>query len=386
MTHGERYLELVLRYAKVAPGDDVDSYTGPPEFAEKIEHEDALTPVELAEEAHAFSAAVADPDAARVRWLEAQLAGIEAASLKLAGERIPFSDLVERCYGVRPKLMPDEAFAEAHARLDQALPGSGDVRERAQSWLDTQVVPPDRVGPALEEITGRLREWTHEAIGLPEGEDVSLSTTSGERWFGFAEYKGDLHTRIVLNTDIPMWSDRIAEFVTHEIYPGHHTENVLKEAELISGRGYLELAVFAAPAQKAFLTEAIADAGFETALGPDPDAAVAELVRPLGVPYDAEIASVLREAKHVLEWLTINCRILLDEGMTVDAVRPYLRRWMLESDDYVERLARNVEDSPWHPYTVSNALARPLCARWVGRDPVRLKRLLAEQLTTDDLL
>ena len=72
--------------------------------------------------------------------------------------------------------------------------------------------------------------------------------------------------------------------------------------------------------------------------------------------------------------------------MSVDDIRPYLRRWMLESDDYVDRLARNVEDFPWHPYTVSNVLARPICGRWVDRDPARLRRLLAEQLTTADLV
>jgi hypothetical protein len=387
MTLGERYLELVLRYAKVAPEDDVDSYTGPPDLQERVEKEDVPTPTEVAEEARSLAGRVVDdPDDARRRWLAAQLAGIEAACRKLAGESIPFPELVRRCYDVEPQLVPDEVFAEAHAELDRALEGSGDIRARALAWLDTQVVPPDRVAAALEELTGHLHDWARDAIGLPDDERVSLSTTSGERWLGFAEYEGDLRTRIVLNTDIPMWSYRLAEFVTHEIYPGHHTENVVKEVELIR-RGYLELAVFAAPAQKAFLTEGIADAGFEAAFGAEPDTAAAELVRPLGIPYDAETATVIRRAKHTLEHLGVNARILLDEGrMAIDDVRPYLRRWMLESDDYVDRLARNVEDFPWHPYTVSNTLARPICGRWVDRDPARLRRLLAEQLTTADLV
>jgi hypothetical protein len=47
---------------------------------------------------------------------------------------------------------------------------------------------------------------------------------------------------------------------------------------------------------------------------------------------------------------------------------------------------RNIEDYPWQPYAVSNALAYPLCRRWVAGDRTRLRRLLAEQLTTEDLL
>lgn len=222
---------------------------------------------------------------------------------------------------------------------------------------------------------------------LPEGESVELNTTTGERWFGFAEYEGDLRTRISLNTDVPMWSYRLAEFVTHEIYPGHHTENVWKEAELIGARGYLEAAVFAAPAQKALLTEGMADVGFELAFGPNADEAAAELFRPLGIPYDAGTAAAIRAVKLALAPMGTNIRILLDEErMSWDEARAYLRRWAIESDDYVDRIMRNIEDYPWQPYAVSNALAYPICRRWVAGDPARLKRLLAEQMTTEDLL
>lgn len=377
----------MLRYAKVAPDGDVDSYTGPPDLKERVDAEEALTPSEVADEAGSLAGEVrAQADATRVRWLRAQISGIETASRKIAGESIPFADLVERCYGVRPQLVPDDVLAETHAKLERALGGKGDIRDRAAAWLATQVVPPNRVAPALEDLAGHLREWTSRELGLPEGEEVSLSTTSGVAWMGFAEYEGMLKTRVVVNTDIPMWSFRLAEFVTHEIYPGHHTENILKEVELIGGRGYVELAVFAAPAQKAFLTEGVADAGFDTAFAPDPDAAAAELVRPLGVPYDTEVAAAFRQAKRMLENLAVNARILLDEGrVSLGELRPYLRRWMLEDDDYVERMAKNVESFPWHPYPVSNALARPICSGWVGRDRGRLRRLLAEPLTSADL-
>jgi len=294
---------------------------------------------------------------------------------------------VFRCYGIEPELVPEEVFAEAHGSLDTALPGKGDIRERAQRWLAAQIVPAELIGPGLDAAAEHLRAWTVEAVGLPEGESVELRTTTGKHWFGLAEYEGGLRTRITMNTDIPMWSYRLGEFVSHEMYPGHHTENVWKEAELIGGRGYLELAVFTAPAQKALLTEGVADLGFKFGFGQDGDHAAAELFRPLGIPYDAERAAAVRSAKLQLAPLGLNVRILLDEQrISLDDAWAYLRRWAIESDDYVARIMRNIEDYPWQPYTVANALGEPLCRRWVDGDPGKLKRLLAEQLTTDDLL
>jgi hypothetical protein len=388
VTLGEQYLELVLRLAKIAEPGVVDSYSGPRELEERVEAEEALTPAELLDETRRLARLVdAEPDPTRRRWPAAQLSGIEAACLWLGGEPLSFPELVRRCYGIEPQVVADEVFAEAHARLESALPGNGDVRERAQRWLATQIVPPELVGPGLEVAVAHLREWTRANVGLPDGENVELSTTSGERWLGFAEYEGELRTQVTLNTDVPMWSYRLAEFVTHEIYPGHHTENVWKEAELITGRGYVEAAIFAAPAQKALLTEGMADVGFELAFGADADEAVAELFRPLGIPYDAETAAAIRSARLALGPLGTNIRILLDEQrISWDDAAVYLRRWWFEPDAYIDRIMRNVADYPWQPYAVSNALAHPLCRRWVDGDPARLKRLLAEQLTTEDLL
>jgi hypothetical protein len=389
VTIGEQYLELALRFGKAGDPGAVDSYSGPAELKERVDAEEALMPSELLDETLrlASRADAEETDPVRRRWLTAQLSGIEAACRRLDGERISFRELILRCYGIEPELVPEEVFAEAHTDLDAALPGKGDVRERAQRWLATQVVPADLIRPGLDAATRHLRAWTAGAVGLPEGESVELHTTTGKQWFGLAEYEGGLHTRVTMNTDIPMWSYRLGEFVSHEIYPGHHTENVWKEAELISGRRHVELAVFAAPAQKALLTEGMADLGFDFGYGEDGDHAAAELFRPLGIPYDAERALAVRSAKRELAPLGLNLRILLDEQrISLDEAWTYLRGWAIESDEYVARIMRSIEDYPWQPYTVANALGEPLCRRWVGGDPSKLKRLLAEQLTTEDLV
>jgi hypothetical protein len=61
----------------------------------------------------------------------------------LGGERVPYRELARRCHGVDPRLVSDEQFGAAHDLLAGVLPGSGDVRRRAQEWTDTQLVAPE---------------------------------------------------------------------------------------------------------------------------------------------------------------------------------------------------------------------------------------------------
>jgi hypothetical protein len=78
----------------------------------------------------------------------------------LVGERLSLAEEVEGCHGVLPTLVPEEAFAEAHQRLDAGRPGGGALPERYQHWLSSQVVPPDKFLPALLSLTEELRERT----------------------------------------------------------------------------------------------------------------------------------------------------------------------------------------------------------------------------------
>src|SRR5690606_15063731 len=86
-------------------------------------------------------AAARGGEARRRRWLRAQAVGLHTTARRLAGEPIAYADEVEACYGVRPAAIPDDVFAEAHRRLDEALPGTGDLRERVIAWREGHAVP-----------------------------------------------------------------------------------------------------------------------------------------------------------------------------------------------------------------------------------------------------
>src|SRR5438067_11482250 len=161
----ERYLVLGLRLGKLIPGL-VDAYYGPEELSARVDGEDAPDPAVLASEAVHLLGELEDAtdDPQRVRWLRTQLVGLETVAARLAGEQISYVDEVERCYGIRPELVPEEEFARAHEALAGVLPGEGPVKERFQAWEASQTVERDALLPIFDALTIERRARTAELV------------------------------------------------------------------------------------------------------------------------------------------------------------------------------------------------------------------------------
>src|SRR5215204_557867 len=211
MTPAERYLLLGLRLGRHVDGL-VDAYYGPPELKEQADAEPLADTATLAADADSLLAEVGDG------WLGDQVLGLRTYAGVLAGETISYSVEVERCYGVRPTPPTPEAYAEAHERLDELLPGEGSLAERREAFRQSQVVPAERMLPALGEIVAELRARTEALVSLPEGEALELEQVSDEPWWAFNYYLGGLRSRVVLNTDVPTTADDLIVLAAHEVY------------------------------------------------------------------------------------------------------------------------------------------------------------------------
>ena len=312
---GERYLEVVLRFAKLAP-ELVHCWCGPPEIATRVEAEPPPTPATLRAQIRELL------DVEEDRWVRAQLEALEVATRWLDGRRFEYAELVERCHGVRPELTPEDVFAAAHRRLNEALPRRGSLVERYRTWLATQVVPVEALPAALDALVRELRERTRRKFGLPEGESADVELVSGERWAGFTRYLGGGRSRILINTDLPIPSFRLLEIVAHEIYPGHHADAAWKDNP-----------VMVYPTAQPLVSEGTAMVALEALLGDDAEEVAAACLRPLGIPYDVETAAVVRSAKEALVPLQQNIELL---GLSREEARAYARRWLLEPDESVD--------------------------------------------------
>ncbi len=367
----------------------VDAYYGPADLATRAAAGPARPPAELEARARRLLADLAadtDLDATRRRFLTAQVAGLRTTAAKLAGEAIGYVDEVQACYGVRPEMVAEDTFAAAHRRLDEVLPGSGPLGERYVAWRETQVVPPDKLRPAVDSLAEDLRQRTATLFGLPEGERVEFDLVTNEPWAGFNYYLGDLHSRVVVNVDLPVLSTGLGHLVAHESYPGHHTEHCRKEVGLVRRRQHLEETIFLVGTPQCLLAEGLADLGLEVVAGRRPEPVVASHLRPLGIPYDADLVAQLSEAGESLGTVRGNAALLLhDRGADVDTVVDYLARWSLLSRPRAKKAVQFLTDPTWRAYVYCYVEGVALCRRFVAGDPARFARLISEQLTPADL-
>ena len=383
----ERYLVLGLRLGQLIPGL-VDAYYGPSELSARVEAEGRPDPAALAAEARSLLGELDESieEAQRGRWLRAQLVGLETVAARLAGEAVDYVDEVERCYGIRPALFPEDEFARAHEVLGEALPGGGPVKKRYQAWEQAQSVERDALLPALEALTTELRARTLELLDLPDGESTELELVEDEPWLAFNYYRGGLRSRVVFNTDLPWRSTDLLPAVAHELYPGHHTEHVLKEDHLVRERGLLEETIFMVGTPQSLLSEAAATLAPEVVAEGRVDELSAQLLAPHAIPYDAETAAVVRTQAERLAHVAANVALLLHEqGLPLDEVRAYARRWSLRSDERVEKGLEFVSDPTWRAYVFCYSEGLQRARIFADGDPSRFRRLLTEQLVPSDL-
>jgi hypothetical protein len=358
----------------------VGSYYGPPEPPAAAE---PLEPARLVEEAESLLADLERSDLApeRRKWITAQTQALLTIARRLAGERFSYADEVEGTFGIRPRWHDEAAYERAHALLEEALPGSGDVGDRYRRWLEQAAIPQERLLPALRAVVDELRARTEVLVGLPEGESLELELVSGKSWLGFNRRLGGLRSRISINTDMPFPAVDLAYFAAHEGYPGHHADGSWKEQALVRERGRVEMTLSMYTLQ-AVLSEGVAELAADLVL----DDGGQELVARLGFDYDLQVGAAVFEARRLLRTMSSNLTLLLhDRGWSLDDARDYARRWSLEPEEGVEKTVASIREHPFPGYMHCYSEGHRLCAAFVRGDPARFKRLLCEQLLPSDL-
>jgi hypothetical protein len=407
----ERYLELSLAMDRHVSGF-VDAYYGPRAIADRVAASPVMAPEHLVAEARALLGAIAaseplgDPDAeddpgshrseappdagkdaARRHFLRSQVIGILTSARKLAGEPIAYADEVEACYGVRPRRFAEDDFEAAHRRLEEVVPGNGPLAERYIAWREAQAVPTERLEAAVASLAEDLRARTGTLFGLPEGEGVDFALVTGKPWAGFNYYLGGLKSKVEINTDLPVLSSSLGHLISHEAYPGHHTERVRKEVCLLRRHRCWEESIVVIGTPENLLAEGLADLGIEIVLGPRPEMVVVEHLRPLGISYDPDVVAVVRAAAEALDGVRANAAFRLwEDRADPETVIDETVRWGLTTRARAAKQVEFLQHPLWRAYISCYVEGLPLCRAFVAGDPVRFARLITEQLTPQDLL
>lgn len=381
MSAAEDYLLLGLRLGKHVHGL-VDAYYGPEDLKEVIDEEPPVHAAELAADAVRLRDSLPDG------WLRDQVNGCATYARVLAGEQISYSDEVEGCYGVRPQRTPVSVYEQAHAELDELLPGAGPLFDRRQAWRERHLCPGDKTIAVLTDLLPVLRARTEALLDLPRGEQVTLEPVADEPWWAFNYYQGDLRSRVVLNTDVPTSGLDLLQLAGHEVYPGHHTEHAVKEQLLVRDQGHIEEAIQLVPTPQAVLSEGIAEAGIDVVLDEASREEAHAIIRRHGLELvDPDLSERISRAAQRLGTVGLDAALMIHEdGVSEEEAAAYIERWSLVTPDRAKHSVRFATDPTWRAYAITYSAGRDLCRAYIGGDPARFRALLTEPVRIGDLL
>lgn len=205
----------------------------------------------------------------RARFLAAQLTAARTRIRMMRGEEMTFVEEAEGLFGVTPDLPPLESFDPVLAEIEGLVPGDAPLWQRLSDFQAKFDIPDDRLRAVSETAIAECKRRTLEYMDLPEGESFVLAFVTDKPWSGYNYYQGGYHSKIEINTDLPVRLNRAVDLGCHEGYPGHHAFNSLLEQTLVRGRGWVEFSVYPLYSPQSLIAEGSANYGIELAFPGD---------------------------------------------------------------------------------------------------------------------
>lgn len=392
------YVALILEIGEREPGY-VDAYYGPPEWQEAAKANPRTLPrliqgaASLTERLNAVPVRGAEPVVIqRRKYLLAHVSAASARLRMLSGETMGFADEAEALFGIRPELPPLSAYDPILAEIDALIPGPGSLTDRVTAFKAHHVIPKDRLQPVMDAAITECRRRTVRHIDLPANERFTLSFVGDKPWSGYNYYLGDAASRIEINADFPIYTERAIDLGCHEGYPGHHVYNALLEKTFVRDRNWVEMSVYPLFSPMSFVAEGSANYGIDLAFpGDEATAFERDVLFPLAgldpstVEKKAQLGALQRRlarAEYTLADDYLAGRVGREETIA------RLSKYSLADPAKAAQRLRFIDT--YRSYIINYGLGRDVVQAWVERQgPNRwdgMGALLASQILPVDLL
>jgi hypothetical protein len=271
----EDYVKLVLAIGEHDAGY-VDAYYGPSDWPDEVKASGKSLD-QIVQEGKGLHEEImaagpgSDDDMVKLRhtYLARQIEAMLAYVSILQGTKMTFDEESKALYDAVAPTHPDSYFQGAIADLDKMLPGDGTVGERLDAFRSTFVIPTDKLDAVFNAAIDECRARTLKRMELPEGESFVVEYVNDKSWSAYNWYKGNGHSLIQVNTDLPIYISRAIDLACHEGYPGHHVYNALLEKNLARDRGWLEFTVYPLYSPQSLIAEGTANYGIKVAFPHD---------------------------------------------------------------------------------------------------------------------
>ena len=272
-TVAERYAHLVLALGQHDP-DYVDAFYGPAEWKTQAEKEKkSLNDISaeagnlVVDLRNADNAEPAGDEMLKLRreYLHKQISALLARVSMLKGVKLKFDTESKLLYDAVAPTYPDSHFDQILAQLESKIPGTGPLWQRYEEWRKPFMIPKEKLDAVFQAAIKECRTRTMAHLSLPPNESFTVEYVTNKPWGGYNWYKGNFHSVIQVNTDLPIYIDRAVDLAAHEGYPGHHVYNSLLEKNLVRDRGWMEFSVYALFSPQSLIAEGTANFGREVA-------------------------------------------------------------------------------------------------------------------------
>jgi hypothetical protein len=350
-TIAEEYVRLALAIDKHLPGY-IDAYFGPPDWQAQAKSEGVIPLPELARRASLLAGAVANDNTMhdqRKDFLTRHVLSMQTSLRLLQGERMPLAEEVKLLYDVQPAWVEETLFEDAHRKLEDLLPPGETMRERMAIRKKALEISVEQVKQLLPLINQRFRSLTHKRFPLPDDESIDFTFVQNQPWGAYNWYLGHCHSRVEINTDLPIRINSLANLIAHEGYPGHHTELSIKDSQLVQQVSRFEHSVALINSPSCVISEGLASCALSTIM-PD-EALVAwyagEILPMANLSHlDAQREYMIDQALENLAAVSGNAAFLLhDQAAELDKVSNYLQRYGFST----EKEARKAIEFFSHP-------------------------------------
>jgi hypothetical protein len=385
------YLRLSFHIERLVPGF-IDAYFGPPEWKTDAEAEGDIPPADLRRDAEALLHDIASiADELRREWLTKQVTAMIATLRRTEGETLPFDEELRLVYDIHPQWTDERVFEDALRQISDLLPGTESLADRLEAWDAQFDVPKEKLLPLFTACRDEARRRTRRLFALPEGEEIVLQIVEQQPWSAYNWYLGDYRSRVDVNTDLPVRANSMLELMTHEGYPGHHTEHAIKEKLLYREQGHAEACVQLINAPECVISEGLADLAREIIFTElELEAWLRDTFYPLtGIAVSVSRDRSIANARRQLRALSGNAAFLLHrDGASEQAVVDYLQRYGARTEKQARQSYRFIANPLFRSYVFNYHYGYSLLSRYIaiggratGDRVARFQTLLEQPLT-----
>lgn len=268
----EGYLRLALQIGKY-DSDFVDAYFGPDNLKpkdDKSEYNQAVfeelnkTVNNLLDQMESLVEYPANElEIMRYSYLYKQFLACKTKIYMLNGMKFTFDEELNALYDIEDDYKDEKYFENYLNELDNILPGGGDILQRFTSFREQFIVPENKLKIVFNTAINECRKRTNQFIKLPPTEKFEINYVKNKPWSAYNWYKGNSFSLIEINTDLPIYVDRVLDLSAHEGYPGHHVHHTMMEWNLYKKRNWIEFSIYLLFSPQSVIAEGIANYGIE---------------------------------------------------------------------------------------------------------------------------